>query len=79
MIIIVAIGLIILVIAILLVGRSGRSLSEGATNECTTQGGVCKLIGQQLPSEEAIRGVQCFTAGAPDPGKACYRFNFGGQ
>jgi len=79
MIIIVAIGLIILVIAILLVNRSGRSLSEGATNQCSTQGGVCKPVGTQAAGERDIPGVNCYTNGQIDYGRLCYRYDYGGQ
>jgi hypothetical protein len=42
MVIIATIALIVLVIAVLLVSKSGRTLSEG-TSSCSAQGGVCKL------------------------------------
>lgn len=80
MIILVAIGLIILVIAVLLVNRSGRSISENATTSCVSKGGTCKaqcdtFSGNEVMISEA--NEQCRQTNAQTP--VCCRYNFGGE
>ena len=66
MIILIVLGLIVLVIAALMIGKSSKLFSDKAT-ECVADGGICRAPGEEKTSEEAI-------SSACPSGKICYRF-----
>jgi len=79
-IILIAMGLLILVIAVLLVNRSGRQLSDSATTSCVSKGGTCKAScdtvgGREINVPEA--NADCMRAQTGM--NMCCRFNFGGE
>jgi hypothetical protein len=80
LIVIVAIGLVILIIAIILVSRSGQKLSENAGNDCIVQGGTCQQTCSETDGYQRITD----TNGADTlcknnkAGAICCRYNFGG-
>lgn len=78
LIIVVAIGLLVLVIAVILVNRSGRTLSDNASNDCIAAGGICQVATcESTPEYTEVPGVTCPANRAGNP-QYCCRYNFGG-
>jgi len=71
MVILAAIALIVLVIAVILVMKGGKTLDQ-STGSCTTQGGACKNFADATSSDKNIGQYDCPAT------QSCYRYNFGG-
>jgi hypothetical protein len=83
-IILIALGLLILVIAVLLVNRSGRNLSDNTTTSCISKGGVCRagcdvVSGREVEVQEGNRNCE-ESSRTQNTGKpVCCRYNFAGE
>jgi hypothetical protein len=71
MIIIAAIALLVLVIAAIMISKSGRNVDQNAgSGSCLANGGVCRTTCES--SEAPLTDKACPT------GQVCCRYNFGG-
>jgi hypothetical protein len=60
MVIIAAIALLVLIVAVILVSKSGRNIDENAgTQSCSAQGGICRAVGDCQSPQEIARPYRC--------------------
>ena len=78
MIILVAIGLIILVIAVLLVNKSGKNLSENTTKSCISLGGTCQATCSGNFIEKSDGAASCNPEGWSAKPYCCI-YNYAGE